>query len=171
MEAHLQEQKRAEAFAEAVAAVEGGPVPYVAMVESNWGGWTLPRGAAYLERSWQGLDIKEADHAGEPCHAVTVDPQRPGAGLRAICTDIHRHEKEAREGGLLRGMAGRTEDDKERAREKRQHNKARREAEAAGIGHMEQLLRGRVPRGPPETPARPRTPSAPRSFGPAAGTC
>ena len=145
VEAQLQDQKRQEAFAELVAQAEAGAVPYLAMVPDQWGGWKLPGAVARLGTSWQGLSISEATHAGEPCHAVTIDPRR--GSLVAICSDFHRHPEEAKEGGLLRGVASRNEDQKEEARRKRQHNKDRRAAEAERIAFMEKLVGGRIRQG------------------------
>lgn len=84
------------------------------------------------------LGIEEAEHTGEPCHAVVIRTGWRSAAATPVCTERRRHTK-----------AGGSDVKVERAKPadpEREQNRARRHATKARLEFLSERLPGRLPK-------------------------
>lgn len=85
------------------------------------------------------LGIDEADHAGEPCHAIVIRDGYSGPQAMAVCTDRRRHSKRGESEVKTERRPSRTDPDAEAAKERRRLTARRTEFVSSIIG-------GRLPK-------------------------
>ncbi len=121
----VDDMQREHKRAAVVEKVKAGYDPYVELTDV--GG--LPDGVEYVGRDWSGVNISEAKHKKEPCHAVVVSSY--SADVEAVCTEPSRHPeyKDDYASAVTEGrrLAGSTAKDAERDKALKAAAKARRQ--------------------------------------------